>query len=310
MHTNTRIFLAGLLAVASAACSGMKTYLADSRPLDREITIDGRSDDWIGRLNVIPDAKFEVGFLNDQQNLYVTFVTEDKALREAIRKGGLTVWFDPGGKDKKVLGVKYPLGMAKTREGARPEAAADGEQPDRPATDENREGQGRPGAGAPPAASPRGLELITGDGKSAGSRRGMQLDDLKGIELATSPEGALFVYELMIPLRAGDGRPFAVGADSGAMIGIGFEVPKSSLGPMGNRPPGGEGMMGGGGSGVPGGGMPGGGMIPGSGMMGGGTQQGGSEPQMTDPDAAGGLKMWTYVKLSAGKAPAAAPVVR
>ncbi|MEN6311551.1 MAG: hypothetical protein ABFD80_08470 [Acidobacteriota bacterium] len=307
MHTTTRIFLAGLLAAASAACSGMKTYLADSRPLDRQISIDGRADDWVGRLNVIPDARLEVGFLNDERNLCVIFVTEDKALKEAIIKGGLTIWFDPNGKEKKTLGIKYPLGMGKAQKPGRLEGAPDGPQPDRPEPDEGRQSQARPGAGTPPGASLSGLEIITGDGKAENSRRGWKLDDLKGIELATSPEGGLFVYELMIPLRAGTDRPFAVGADSGATIGIGFEVPKSALGPMGNRPPGGEGMIGGAGA-VPGAGMPGGGMIPGSGIMGGG-RQGGGEPQMEDPDAAGGLKMWTYVKLSAGKVPAAAPGV-
>jgi len=86
------IFVLGL-----AGCSYYKNYKLDSRPLAKAITIDGKSDDWHGNLYYSEDGQFNMGFLNDQDNLYVCLVVTDRFKRAQIVSRGLTVWFDPKG---------------------------------------------------------------------------------------------------------------------------------------------------------------------------------------------------------------------
>ncbi|MGA2531704.1 MAG: hypothetical protein ABSG19_01565 [Candidatus Aminicenantales bacterium] len=280
MKIKIRTLLAGALVLGLAGCGTARTYITDSRPPARQIMIDGRSDDWIGSLNIVADAELEEGFLNDQEFLYVSFVTEDESLRRQIARGGLTVWFDPKGGNEKVLGIKYPVGIPRV---------------ERPATKKEE-------AGGPPPNEPAGgvessLELYrAGDA----TPQKLELDSAKGLELAASREGKLFIYELKIPLQPSSDHPIAVGALPGKTVGIGFEVPKSDSGRQGSRPQGETGGRGGGGRG--GGGFSGG-------MGGGGGSYGGAHGRLggqgggpgTQSAAANGLKIWTYVKLSSRK---------
>ena len=277
MKDNIRTFLIGALILGLAGCSTARTYITESRPPERQITIDGRSDDWVGSLNIVADANLEEGFLNDQDFLYVSLITEDEALRKQIARGGLTVWFDPKGGDAKVLGIKYPVG--------RPRG-------ERPATQKEE-------AGGPPPNEPAGgaessLEIYrAGDAQP----QKLELDAAKGLEIAVSKEGRLFVYELKIPLQSSPDHPIAVGAQPGNTVGLGFEVPKSDLGKQGGRPPAAAG-------GEIGGGGYGGGMGGGGGMHGGGHGHHGGQggaPGTQPATAANGLKIWTYVKLSSNK---------
>lgn len=270
--------LSGVLVLLFCACSATTAYITDSRPAERAITVDGKSDDWVGALSMINDGRAEEGFLNDQDVLYVCIVTEDEALRRQLANGGLTVWFDPQGGDKKVLGVKYPLGMPRRERPASPPTEEAGRPPEEPAESE---------------AS--GLEVLR---PGQASPQKMRISDVKGLEIASSTEGGLFVYELKIPLRSSSDRPVALGAAPGAKVGIGIEVPKSELGPGSERHPGGMGGRGG----APGGGM--GGMF-GGGRGGGHGMGGGMGRRDMGPDAPKGLKVWTYVKLSGSKVPAA-----
>ncbi|MGZ7066381.1 MAG: hypothetical protein ACXVI6_08500 [Candidatus Aminicenantales bacterium] len=281
MKIKIRTLLAGALILCLAGCGTARTYITESRPPEHQVTIDGRSDDWMGSLNIIAAANLEEGFLNDQDFLYVSFVTEDESLRRQIARGGLTVWFDPKGGDEKVLGIKYPVGIPRV---------------ERPATQKEE-------AGGPPSNEPAGgtessLEIY---GAGAATPQKLELDSVKGLELAVSREGRLFVYELKIPLQPSSDHPIAVGALPGKTVGIGFEVPKSDSGRQEGRPSGGTGGRGGGGRG--GGGFTGGMGGGGGGSYGGahgrlGGQRDGPGTQST---AANGLKIWTYVKLSSRK---------
>ena len=280
MKIKMRILLVGALTFGLAGCGTARTYIAESRPPERQVAIDGRSDDWIGALNIVADANLEEGFLNDQNFLYVSLVTEDDSLRKEIARGGLTVWFDPKGGDEKVLGIKYPLGMPR---GGRPEA--------------QKNETGGPPPNEPAESTDSGLEIYrVGDAQP----QKLDLESAKGLELAVSKEGKLFVYELKIPLQPSSDHPIAVGALPGKTVGIGFDVPKSASGRQGGRPPGETGGRGG--SGMGGGGFGGG--MGGDGMHGGGHGHYGGQgggPGTPSAPAANGLKIWTYVKLSSNK---------
>jgi hypothetical protein len=274
----------GALILSFAGCSAVKTYVTDSRPLERQVAIDGRSDDWLGALSIVADAHLEEGFLNDQNFLYICFATEDESLLKQIAGEGLTVWFDPKGGAEKVLGIKYPLGVKRTGRPGRPSEEKGGSPPETPAegTESSLEIH-RAGE-----AAPQKLDLAAG----------------QGLELAASREAGFFVYELKIPLQPSAEHPIAVGAIPGQTVGVGFSVAKSELGQRGGRPsgePGDVGGRGGFGGGMRGGGMEGGGR----GGMGRGTGGRGMEP-----DIPSGLKIWTYVKLAAGRTLAPALPVR
>jgi hypothetical protein len=283
VHNNTRLVLTGLLVLGLAACGGTKTYLTNSIALERSIVIDGKSDDWVGALSFMTDAKLEAGFFNDQDYLYVCIVTDDNAVRREITGGGLTVWFDPQGGGAKAFGIRYPLGRTPPKRQEKPGA---------------EQAQSQPPVEEPVESGRSGLEILRAGGSSP---EAMDVSAAKGIEIAYSSESGLFVYELKIPLQVAADRPYALGAGPGKTVGIGFEVPKMDFGSTRGRPRGG--IPGEGGGGPPMGGSGGFGSHGrgGMGMGGRGMRSGGTNPEIPE-----GLKVWTYVKLSTGKTPSPA----
>jgi hypothetical protein len=117
----------------------------------------------------------------------------------------------------------------------------------------------------------------------------MDVSEVKGIEVRMRNAGGIFVYELKVPLRSDEERPFAVGVGPGDVIGVGFLSPRMRM----QRP---AGMRGGGR-------MPGGGGMGGRGGMGGGMggMRGGGMSRMVPQE----LKIWAKVQLATGSAPAA-----
>ena len=278
MRHAARFAVAGVLALVFAACSATTAYITNSQPADRQINVNGKSDDWVGILSVIKDGKAEEGFLNDQNVLYVCFATGDATLRRQIADGGLTIWFDPKGGDEKTLGIRYPLAkLHRQRPAAQGGTAGQGETSPPPASEE------------PAEDNTSVLEILR---SGIHTVQKLKISDAKDIEIAAAEAEGLFVYELKIPLQSTPDRPLALAAAPGAKIGIGFEVPK-----LEQRP--GSGRSGGGG-GWGGGGMGGGGMYGGrGGHMGRG--MGGTRRGNMDEDALKGMSVWTYVKLSTEK---------
>ncbi len=266
-----------LAALGTSGCRSFSTFSVDSRPAVPEVVINGSSDDWAGRTYSIGGGEVSLGFMNDGGYLYITLLTGDRAIGRQIMTGGLTVWFDPNGGQKKVSGIRFPI------PGIRPEEP--GMQLAEPPVEEEEEGtEPEPGPGTGPAE----IEIIASE---KASPRRMALDDAGGIEAAIGPAGAFFVYELKIPLARSEKSPFAVDAAPGAIVGIGFETgrPSRRAGPRA----GGEGRPEGAGT-PPGGGQMTGGIRPRQGGLGPGA---GPDWQ---PDLPKDLKLWAFVRLSGG----------
>lgn len=255
-----------LLALAFfglTGCGSFQTYVAKSLWPQRQIIIDGKSDDWSGALSFVEKEQLSLGFFNDQDSLYLCLIAEGNFTRDQILRGGLTVWFDAEGGKKKNFGIRYPLG-AFAREMQKP-----GEMRNPEETNE-----------LPPAEAMNELEIIRS--KKAEPER-MEVTKAKdnGLEIMVAPSSGLVVYELKIPLLAKEGQALAVGAKPGAVVGIGFETSKPDLSRMKR----------GGMAGMPGGGM-------GRPGMGGGFGRGGGfgmGPNIPEP-----LKIWTTVQLASG----------
>lgn len=87
----TFTFLAG-----TAVQAAPKTLKCQWR--DREVTIDGVADEWEGARTYLKKEKIDVGVLNDDEFLYLSFVTEDEGGTPADPDAGLQGVGQPRGR--------------------------------------------------------------------------------------------------------------------------------------------------------------------------------------------------------------------
>ncbi|HXG38247.1 MAG TPA: hypothetical protein VNL36_05710 [Bacteroidota bacterium] len=76
-----------------------------------EVTIDGNAKEWEGKTVVLSNYNATLGIQHDDEFLYLCFTTSDRQVQFQILAMGMTVWFDPEGKEKHSFGVRFPLGM-------------------------------------------------------------------------------------------------------------------------------------------------------------------------------------------------------
>jgi len=231
-----RIILASILFFFAFFLAGCGTFKLKSKWLDREITVDGQSDDWLGAMMYMEEKNISVGLFNDENFLYICMIAEDQFVRNQVMRQGVMLWFDPSGGKKETFGIKFPIGM---QPGDVPmERRGDEQDPER-----FRQARRR---------SMTELEIL-GPEKDESLR--IPKKDAKGIEINVKGLSGMLVYELKVPLNHSEEHPYAIGAKAGSLIGVRLETPKMSRQRMGGR----GGMDGRGGMG---GGMRGSGMSP------------------------------------------------
>jgi len=259
-----------LLVIFLAGCG---TVELESRWKEQEITIDGKSSDWLGSMYFFEGEDVSVGFLNDENDLYVCLIAAEPTLRAQVMMQGFTAWFDPEGGKEKTFGIRFPLGRRGIGERDVP---IDMRNRDREPSEEEFQARFQ--------ESLTELEII-GPGK--GRRERIPVEEAKGIDIKVDVSGGMLVYELKVPLQQGEQLPYAIGTRPGSAVGIGLEIPKFDLSAMrqrmGGRGPGGMELP-------PGGGM--GGIGGGRGDMG----MGGRRPQMPN-----GLNIWVSLQLAAAE---------
>lgn len=241
--------------------AGCSTLELNSNWKDRDIVIDGKSNDWLGTMYYFEYENISVGVLNDDNYVYICMIAEEPLMLAQVMGQGFTLWFDPNGRKEKTLGVRFPLG----RQGMQVREmlmSLREEEPDQEKIREHFE------------KSLTELEIL---GPRKDEKKRIPVKEVKGIEIAVDASGGLLVYELKVPLLPSEQHPYAVRAEAGDLIGIGMEIPKIDMNAMrermGDRRPEGIGM---------GGGPPGG--------MG---KRDGSRPKMPN-----GLKIWVAVQLA------------
>jgi len=277
---NSRTFFGicalGLLALYFSSCA---TLQFQSGWRDKDINIDGRSDDWVGSLTYMDKQNISLGVQNDTDYLYVCMAAEDQAMISRILRQGMILWFDPEGGKEKTFGIKYPVG----RQGLQP-----GEREIK-----------RPGSGTDPQEMRRAPVAVSNELEILQESKvpiRTSIENLKGFEVFLKRSAGLIVYEIKIPLQENQNLPIAIGAAAGSEIGIGIEIPKMTM--TLNRASGG---ISGRGSGTarPGGSMGGrgGGMSRPGGTMGG--RSGGMTGQRANMQK--GVKIWATVQLALEK---------
>jgi len=195
----------GLTACVSDRILVMENLLPEAR-----IVVDGRADDWRGSLSMIENGSASLGMANDDRDAFICLAVDSRLLEAQILFRGLTVWIDPRGGSKKVMGIRYPLG-AESAHAERPAGAPAGEDT------------------GPLPGDTSTIELIGPDGQGP---RTMRVGEAAGIEVKLGRATGRLVYELRIPLAKTPERPFGIGASPGQFISIGLETGS----PAGARP--------------------------------------------------------------------------
>jgi hypothetical protein len=75
---------------------------------NNEIVVDGNQQDWGNKFTSVKDENVAVSFKNDDENLYVCFITSDNRKIVKILSSGMTVWLYPSD-SKDVIGIQYPV---------------------------------------------------------------------------------------------------------------------------------------------------------------------------------------------------------
>ena len=248
-----------LFSFLLVGCSASKLEL-NSNWRDREITVDGKNDDWLGAMLYFEEDNISVGLLNDENFFYICMIAEDQFIRTQVMRQGFTLWFDPDGGKEKTFGIKYPVGM---QANGLPRGMIRDEQ----SMERSSQTLRRPM-----------IELeILGPGKDEVKK--MPIEEAKGIDIHVEFSSGMLIYELKVPLIQSEQHPYAIGAEAGSSIGIGLETSKMERQDVRREISGGR--VGGG---------------PTSGMRGGAGGRGmpGSRrPQMRQP-----LKIWAVVQLA------------
>jgi len=203
------LFLSFLLFLSTAFLAGCGERELNSKWRNREIIVDGIDTEWEGARLFLDKEKVTIGLLNDENDLYVRISSRDRTMQSQILMRGLTIWFDSKGDRKKTFGIHFPIGMRSDRR-----EMMSRENPDN--TD----------------LSQKMIEImqneleICGTGEEDITR--LLTADIKerGVNVKMGSSKGNLVCELKVPLAKSELQPYAIGADTTKIIGIGFETGK------------------------------------------------------------------------------------
>jgi hypothetical protein len=245
--------------------------------------IDGDMDDWTGSPMVyFEDTGLQLGLRNDSDNLYVLLRFSNQSWARAIHVGGMTVWIDNSGSEKKNVGIRYYGGPSlPDSERWRPSNEGGFEESLTP------EQQQR----LADVQKTRREQLVWID-KKDNSEKTLPTDGTDGPAAGFSSSRDTYTYEFSLPLSRVDVTHYGIGAQPGQTIALGLEWGGTSMGnrqhAMSERP---EGPPGGGEGGW--GGSPPEGRRGGRGGGWGGRSGEGSRPQTTEKQ-----ELWIKTKLA------------
>lgn len=133
----------GLLLVFTLASftSPKKKSVLHCHPQTVSLKVDGKTDDWKDGLTYDDHTGFYYDFSNDGKYLYVKLRMSKAMVQQKVLATGLTLWIDPFGKGKSVLGIQYPTNKIKERQMERRKKASSGQRQGRrmPFTPKDRE---------------------------------------------------------------------------------------------------------------------------------------------------------------------------
>jgi hypothetical protein len=275
---STKVFLLLTLLIPTLL-AGCKTNQVQTSWSTAPVKIDGEMNDWANTPTVyFEESGVQLGLRNDSENLYILFRFGNQAWARAISMGGLTLWLDNSGKNKKDFGIRYTGGPSLSDlQKMRPSSEGGFRETLTPEQQQRLEEMEKAKADQITVINKKGDQEIT-----------LPADGSKGPAGSFASPQETYTYEFSIPLRKSDVSHYGIGAQPGQTISLGLEwggMSESDRRRM--REETGGGMMGGGppgGGGMPPGGE--GGMSPGGGRGG---------PGMQSPEK---QELWVKTKLS------------
>lgn len=200
-----RTALIASVACVIAACSS--SLQLNSQSLDREITIDGDTNDWHNVLRPTEkDQRVSLGAINDDEYLYLVVTTRNRDHIRSMVRTGLTTHFEAGERGQNRFGIRYPLGLA---------------------TGEDGESQTNV-KGDPDVLRARWkrqlseLEIL----RPGGSTQRLPVEGLGGIRTAATLSSGLLICEFQIPLQQSSEHQYAIGTAPGETIDVTIETPR------------------------------------------------------------------------------------
>ncbi|TAK53690.1 MAG: hypothetical protein EPO24_14000 [Bacteroidetes bacterium] len=155
-----------------------------------------------------------VGFLNDNDYLYLSIVTTDRGVQRQMLARGFTVWFDREGGNDERFGIKFPLGI-QTGDFRRMR-----EEWGRDRDDGVRERPMRDSlADRLPPFDTTEVEIL---GPKEGAHERVKIIQLKQIALKLTIVNGRLEYVLKVPLTDNGPDPYAIGTSPGTTIGVGL----------------------------------------------------------------------------------------
>lgn len=94
------------IVIITTACV---EYETKSIRKESEVVIDGKIDDWEGKLEYFDEEGFAIGFQNDEEFLYICLSATDRKKVGRLLSTGITIMFDPEEGTKKAIGIRYPV---------------------------------------------------------------------------------------------------------------------------------------------------------------------------------------------------------
>lgn len=252
------VFIIILLFPVFAGAQKVKYY--ESGWHDSTMMMNDGSD--IGGMQYDNKSKFLYLVTNDDANLYIDLMLADPPSRQKVMMFGLTIWFDPKAKQKKNMGIRFPLASERNMM-QRPQGGNQDRNPDvrfREFLDKkNRE-----------------MELVGFESDNSIEKVDLYLNkDFQG-RLEFLDQERMMVH-IVMPLKRvcvfqdQEEHAFSLGFETGYM-----DINRQMGSVMGQRP-----------GGFPGGEMHGGGMPPGGGIRPGGQKQEVNIAALSKPS-----KMW------------------
>jgi hypothetical protein len=209
------------------------------------VQIDGQMTEWTGKpTNYLEKSSVQLGLRNNSENLYVLFRFSNQEWARLIRMGGVTLWLDNSGKEKKDFGIRYNGGSS----------PFDMQKP-------GMEGEGGFLDNLTPEQKERlrlkqesMAEQLTVIYKKSNQEIPIPASGSSGPAVSFDSLQGVYTYEFKIPLQKSKTFDYAINAQPGQEICLGLEWGELNLGDRENM----KKQMGGGGMMPPGGGMGGG----------------------------------------------------
>ncbi len=185
------------------------------------IKIDGSQLDWDNNVNYSQELGTGLGLMNDGKDIYLCLNIKNPFAIERILKAGFVVWFSAP-KDSDTVGVEFPVG-SKLGEfiGGRHQFERNKDADKDKDSLKTKDTLNMHIRLTDLVKSQDKFDVVSNDKTVLHS---YSIDSSTAIQAAITYQSGQLVYELKMPLLKTNDSPYAINADPGETISIGFQI--------------------------------------------------------------------------------------